>query len=229
VSELDMTGWTDKDSKLPRFRALYEQDDFLTAYAKHTDLRVRDDPKWAIGRGDEWETHGKLQLKFLRELGLKPAHALLDIGCGVGRAARRFVPYLEPEHYVGTDISPAALRHAEQLAVEEGWADRQPRFFANADLALIESFDYLWAHSVFTHLPAEQIKTMLRNARPRTRIAFAFTFKERPQPIRTGLKQFGYPFAFIQSLARDAGFDAVRHSMVFPATQPTIVCTPSPA
>ena len=118
MSKLDMTGWTDKDSKKERFRSLYEEHDFLTAYSKHTDLRVEDDPIWAIGRGDEWDSHGLLQLDFLMRLGLERDHELLDLGCGVGRAARQFVPYLAIGNYTGIDISPNALAHAKELAFE---------------------------------------------------------------------------------------------------------------
>jgi len=107
-----VAGFRDKDSKKERFRSLYEKYDFLTAYSRHTDLRVEDNPIGAIGRVDEWDSHGILQRDFLIDLGMKPEHKLLDIGCGVGRASRAFVPYLHPGNYVGIDISKKALRHA---------------------------------------------------------------------------------------------------------------------
>ncbi|KKK75540.1 hypothetical protein LCGC14_2872670, partial [marine sediment metagenome] len=69
-----VAGFRDKDSKKERFRSLYEKHDFLTAYSRHTDLRVEDNPHGAIGREDEWNSHAILQLNFLLEMGLKPEH-----------------------------------------------------------------------------------------------------------------------------------------------------------
>ena len=46
---------------------IYRRSDYLDAYAKHTDLRVRLDPHEAIG--GEWEEIGhKIEQKIKREL-----------------------------------------------------------------------------------------------------------------------------------------------------------------
>ena len=204
---------------------MYEQYDFLTAYSRHTDLRVADNPIGSIGRVDEWESHGFMQLDFLTDLGMKPEHRLLDIGCGVGRASRRFVPYLHPGNYTGIDISKKALRHAVELALSEGWADRKPQFIINADVNLDDTFDFMWAHSVFTHLPDWQIEKMICNAAKIVRHKFAFTYKCTEQPNRSGLKQFQYPVSFFAAIAKIAGFHTEDHPKRWPAGQRTIVLT----
>ncbi len=220
-----VAGFRDKDSKKERFRSLYENHGFLMAYSMHTDLRVEDDPIGAIGRADEWDSHGLLQLDFLMELGMKPEHTLLDIGCGVGRASRRFVPYLHPGNYTGIDISKKALRHAVELAYSEGWADRKPRFLINSDLDLDQRFDFLWAHSVFTHLPDWQIEKMIINASIIVRNKFAFTYKFANQPQRSGLKQFQYCVSFFEGIAKSVGFETEDYPKNWPAGQRTIVLT----
>ena len=220
-----VAGFRDKDSKKERFRSLYEEHDFLTAYSMHTDLRVGDNPRGAIGREDEWDSHGILQLEFLVELGLKPEHKLLDIGCGVGRAARTFVPYLNEGNYTGVDISEGALLYAVRLAVFEEWSARRPRFIVNSDIDLDDEFDFLWAHSVFTHLPDWQIEKMVRNAAGITRQKFAFTYKFAEKPRRSGLKQFQMPPSFFERIADDCGFGFEDHPKKWPAGQRTIVLT----
>ena len=220
-----VAGFRDKDSKKERFRSLYEEHDFLTAYSKHTDLRVDDNPRGAIGREDEWISHGILQRDFLIDLGLRPEHKLLDIGCGVGRASRALVPYLHPGNYTGIDISKKALRHAVELSQKEGWDDRKPTFLVNSDLDLDQKFDFLWAHSVFTHLPDWQIEKMIGNASMIVRRKFAFTYKFSEQPHRSGLKQFQYSPAYFGEIAHNVGLSTEDHPERWPAGQRTIVLT----
>jgi SAM-dependent methyltransferase len=110
--------------------------------------------------------------------GLRPDHDVLDIGCGVGRTARYLCDYLDAgARYEGFDIM------AEMVA----WcqAEITPRFpnfhfrltplfntaykpDANLPSASTftfpypdESFDFVFAHSVFTHLPPEATRKYL--------------------------------------------------------------------
>lgn len=218
--------WTDKDSKIEKFRSLYEQNEFLPAYSKHTDLRVEADPHQAIG--GEWETHGVLQRDFLIDQGLKPEHRFLDLGCGTGRLARKIVPYLDFGGYTGADISPLALAHAKSLSIEERWAQRTPRFFlidtADGTLNAINGhgpFEFIWAHSVFTHLPPDAIESIVGSLDSVLAGMFLFTYKRGESPERTGLKQWRYPFKFFEDVANDHGFNAVALDTVWPASQRT--------
>jgi len=230
ITDAVVAKFKDKDSAKPRFRKLYEERPFLEAYAEHTNLRVKDNPKGAIGREDEWETHGKLQLEFMIKEGLRPHHTLLDVGCGVGRAARRFVPYLEAANYVGIDISQGALDYAIQLAADEGWEQKGPVFLINSDLAGLEDhgpFNFIWAHSVMTHLPSQQVEVMIKNAA--TLLAengrFAFTYKPGDKPKRTGLKQFAFDSAYLIALGEKAGLKGEAIPQQWPAGQRTIRLT----
>lgn len=222
ITPQSLAAMKDKDSKQPRFRKLYEDMPFINAYAEHTNLRVQDNPKGAIGREDEWESHGDLQLEFLRSEGLKPDSRLLDVGCGVGRAARKFVPFLNDWRYTGIDISDGALAHATGLANSEGWASKHPTFILNEDMNLLGAkFDMIWAHSVFTHLPPQQVEVMIGNA---SRLLerggkFLFTHKKAERTQRNGLKQFQYPPSWFQQTAAKYGLRCEVPGVTFPAGQ----------
>jgi len=223
ITDEIVAGFRDKDSKKPHFRELYEKHDFLTAYSKHTDMRVEDNPTGAIGRVDEWETHGIMQWYFMMDMGMSHEHRFLDVGCGVGRAARIFAPYLDVGNYTGIDISPKALRYAMNLSESEGWIDRRPTFLINSDADLGQEFDFAWAHSVFTHLPDWQIEKMIHNLAKIVHRKFAFTYKFAEVPRRSGLKQFQFNVPFFESIARSAGFRLEDHPKRWPAGQRTIV------
>jgi SAM-dependent methyltransferase len=225
LTDQDIAGFRDKVSLDPSLVELYRENDYLTAYAKHTDLRVQDNPQGAIGRVDEWDSHGDLQRDFLIEQGMTPQSRVLDIGCGVGRAARKLAPYLDDGHYVGVDISPAALEYARSLSRSEGWAERLPTFvlIEGTSVGVEGPFDIVWAHSVFTHLPDWAISQMVASIREvlAPRGTFLFTYKELPNLNRSGLKQYQQPMSFFEEVARSHGLTAEKLDMRFPAKQRT--------
>lgn len=220
--QLDLDSFTDKASKNPEELALYQAtDDYVAAYSSHTDLRIRrDGPHQAIG-GD-WETHGPLQLGFLQGVGMTRQTRLLDLGCGTGRLARHVVWFLDPGNYTGLDISAGALEHARGLAASEGWADRDPTFLqGDGSLAPVKDrdFDLVWAHSVFTHLPEDYIRSILRDLSQMRFGHYWFTYKRRPKPMRTGLKQFGYPPEWFVEAARAVGLRCEESNVKWPQGQ----------
>ena len=195
-----------------RIATLYKNKDYLHAYREHTDIRVEHDPHAAIG--GMWDAIGKLQCEFLKRNGLKRHHKLLDIGCGTLRGGRHLIDYLDAMNYTGTDISERAIQYGMDLVRREGISEKQPRLLVSTTGNLKfgefdgETFDYILAHSVFTHLKPEHIEECFHHI---GRImndasAFFFTFNESPQFIQTGLKDFAYPMHFFQSLANECGF-----------------------
>ena len=207
---IDRSAFSDKVSHDPKILALYEREaEYLRAYAQHTDMRVQDDPQMAIG--GMWEEHGKWQRAFLIGNGLRPTHRLLDIGCGTGRFARQIVPYLEPDHYTGIDISEQALTYAGQLAQDEGWITHRPTFLrSDGTLTCVagQHFDFIWAYSVFTHLPPARIVAIFHSLAQLSFTDFYFTYRLRKEGVaeRTGLKQFRYHQSFFAELATQHGF-----------------------
>ena len=121
--------------------------------------------RWYIGGTQKYDLMGAMQFNLLTALGLRDYHKLLDIGCGSLRAGRLFIPYLNPNCYCG--IEP------EKWLVEEGIKHevgkdliqiKSPRFLYRDDFPIEgfgEKFDFMLAHSIFTHATQEQIRKCL--------------------------------------------------------------------
>jgi cyclopropane fatty-acyl-phospholipid synthase-like methyltransferase len=111
--------------------------------------------------GGEYHTMGEIELDILRGEGLQPTSTLLDFGCGNGRLAVHAVPYLDGGRYIGIDISPTFLRHAEQriAALPDGhrsnvvFVHQTNEDFHESDA----SVDVACAFSVFTHMEHEDM------------------------------------------------------------------------
>ncbi|MGQ9427199.1 class I SAM-dependent DNA methyltransferase [Gilvimarinus sp. F26214L] len=191
---------------------IYDEKEYLEAYAEHTDLRVEADPREAIG--GMWEEIGRLQFDFLLSRKLKPQHRMLDIGCGTLRGGQHFIRYLKPGGYHGTDISAKAIAFARQFVEENGLADKKPQLLLSTgkDLKFQEfgnqTFDFILAQSVFTHLKPEHIRECFQNIGRLMEPASVFYFTYFPADAfgQTGLKDFCYPFPFFESLAKQNGF-----------------------
>jgi SAM-dependent methyltransferase len=182
---------------------LYKENDFITAYGKHTDKRIAETGyQAAIGGGTNWDFHGELQRDFLIAQGLKPHHALLDIGCGTGRLARKAAPRCQ---YWGYDISAGAVDAANALSHEEGWDKFRPTISLNWPNGAL--FNFIWAFSVFIHLPREEcVKLMtLVGAVMAPAARFYFSYVPEDRDWRSGLKQFRHTLKTYQACAAEAG------------------------
>lgn len=118
--------------------------------------------------GGRWDETGRIQMLLLQAEGLLPHHRLLDIGAGSLRLGCKAVPYLQPGHYWGTDLSGALMRQG--YAAELADKDRLPKaqLVEDADFSfpgLPEDFDYALAFAVFTHLPINHLRRALIRVR----------------------------------------------------------------
>jgi hypothetical protein len=122
-----------------------------------------------VGLPSKYDLLGALQFNVLTALGLRQHHYLLDIGCGSLRSGRLFIPYLLPERYFG--IEP------EQWLIEEGIKRevgqdliniKSPQFSNDSDFNLSvfnQEFDFIIAHSIFSHASQNQIIKCLSEAK----------------------------------------------------------------
>lgn len=202
--------------------SFYKSENYLDNYVAHTNWRVAKNPKEAIG--GMWEEIGTLQFDFLRGRGLAPEHKMLDLGCGALRGGRRFIRYLDKSNYTGIDISPACIEAANKLVIDEKLTDKAPRLILNETKSMAfdefsgQTFDYIMAQSVFTHLPQEVISACFENIGKvmHANSAFYFTYWASDAYRQTTLKDFAYPWAFFEELAAKTGFRAAELSNDYP-------------
>jgi len=154
---------------LRRLRHAYRRVAFPDGYFRS--VRLSDDEirtsayeAYLYGGRDAWRGHGAFQLFFLKTMGLRPSHTLLDVGCGPLRGGIHAIAYLEPGHYCGVDFNESFIRAATERVRAEGLADKAPVLRAIHDMALDEvagRFDFVLAFSVLNHCNREQRRRFL--------------------------------------------------------------------
>ncbi len=167
--------------------------------------------------GGMWDEIGRHQFDFLVAHGLEPHDVLLDVACGALRGGRWFIPYLEPDHYLGLDQYQELLdRGLEELGPELVEAKR-PELIADAHFSF-ERFsrapDVALAQSLFTHLTSRDIVDCLtklrRRAKPTTR--FWATFfngdSNANPPVSASRPVFRYPAETMAGFGETAGWRA---------------------
>lgn len=110
------------------------------------------------------EIYGEKQFTFLKEEGLLPEHYILDIGSGPLCLGTRLLPYLEIGHYYGIDIDKRALDLGLKDVKEKNLESRSPHVVLDGNFELEklgQTFNFIMANSVFTHLPDSEIKKCL--------------------------------------------------------------------
>jgi len=151
----------------------------------------------AVGPPEDYDVIGALQFMLLVNLGLRDTHYLLDIGCGSLRAGKLLIPYLNPGRYVG--IEPHMNLVRDGVAIELGHDIAMPRGavlegpkgstfwgIGDFDLSFIGlKFDFVLAHSIFTHAPKRMIERCLAEASKvmHKDSVFAFTYMHGPDFI----------------------------------------------
>ena len=160
---------------------------------------------------------GKEFLDWLIQHGLKPEHRLLDYGCGVLRAGRYLIPYLNKGNYVGIDISWARIQKGHLVLREAGISRDDYEAHLAKDCLLKElkdqKFDMIWANSVLTHMPERDIREFLCALRPHFNKSGAFFFTFSPSerlgltvPKQEKLKNFYYPTSYLKQMFNDCGY-----------------------
>ncbi|MGO9312144.1 MAG: class I SAM-dependent methyltransferase [Syntrophobacteraceae bacterium] len=137
--------------------------------------------------GGLWEEIGALQLDFLKQHGLASAHLLLDVGCGCLRGGIPCIRYLEAGNYFGLDINASLVKAGLMEIERERLTEKQPNLMVNDKFEFSRfgrKFDYVFALSVFTHLPMNHIIRCLTEIRKVLSPGGEFfaTFFEAPSP-----------------------------------------------
>jgi ubiquinone/menaquinone biosynthesis C-methylase UbiE len=136
--------------------------------------------------GGHFDAVGKLERALLLQLGLKPEHQLIDVGCGSGRLASQLAS-MPGLRYLGTDVVPDMLDYARQTCKRDDWQFIPASGFRIP--AADQSADFVCFFSVLTHLRHEDSYRYLRDAKRVLKPggAIVFSFIEFALPLHWGL------------------------------------------
>lgn len=113
-----------------------------------------------------WDQIQQYQLHFLMQMGLKPHHTLLDIGCGPLSGGLSFISYLDKGNYCGIDVRKEAITEGHIQIADTGLVDKNP-FLAVSNTFGVEElgdrkFDYIFASQMLYHLNEDIIEALFK-------------------------------------------------------------------
>lgn len=168
-----------------------------------------------VGPAEKYDLVGAMQFNLLTALGLREEHYLVDIGAGSLRAGRLFIPYLLPGRYHA--VEPESWLIEEGIAHEIGRdlvRIKKPVFLNDDRFALTRfgrTFDFLLAHSIFSHASQDQIHRCLAEARKVMAPAAIFAATYLPGQENYSGSDWVYPgtvaytLEHLQEIARQEG------------------------
>lgn len=182
----------------------------------------------AVGPPGQFDIIGALQFMFMVNIGLRDTHKLLDVGCGSLRAGKLFIPYLNYGNYYGIEPNLDLVRagiieemgHDVMAAGSSYMEGPKGSFFRDIGSFMLVKFDvkfdFILAHSIFTHAPRFMIERCLAEAYKcmHKDSVFAFTYMEGPDFSGNkflsgpGTVMATYTTPTIMTMVREAGLFA---------------------
>jgi SAM-dependent methyltransferase len=170
--------------------------------------------KQHVGPPELYSAIGRHQFELLQLCGLSPNHSVLDIGCGSLRAGGFIIRYLEPGKYFGIEPNRNVLRDGITHNLDKATLEnKRPTFSYDTEFNLSlfgRQFDFLLAHSIFTHAAQHQIKKCFVEARRVMSAESVFLANyNRADTNYAGMtwvypSHVAYTFAGISALAQEA-------------------------
>lgn len=118
-----------------------------------------------VGPVDLWEMKRNFQINFLRNIGLKPHHTLMDFRCGTLRGGLPLIQYLDTGNYTGIEVRHEVLNEAVNELSESGLMYKNPRLVCISDLEELDlgiRYDVIWSFSVLIHLEDSILRQVLK-------------------------------------------------------------------
>lgn len=196
--------------------------------------------KTYVGPPHLYDELGRYQFELLRSLGLEPCHSLLDVGCGSLRAGRFLIRYLGPGNYFGMEPNRRMLRTGIRHNLDKTTLnEKRPTFRYDGEFNLSafgKKFDFVLAHSIFTHAAQSQIRKCLLEARRVMSGKSLFLVNYNNGESDYAGEEWVYPahvtytFGCIATLFRHAGLACLPLDVEHPtASSWVLACDPSAA
>jgi SAM-dependent methyltransferase len=116
---------------------------------------------------EDFERVGRLGMDVLLREGLRPSSRVLDVGCGALRLGYWLMRFLDRGCYFGIEPDETILASGLKDVVEPDVLERaDPHFAHNDDFDFTgfgETFDFVYARSIWTHASKPQIRAMIRS------------------------------------------------------------------
>jgi SAM-dependent methyltransferase len=120
-----------------------------------------------------WDQLQRYQLQAVTQLGLRPDHYLLDIGCGPLQGGLAFIRYLEPGRYVGVDQNHHAIEIGAEEISRHGLTGKNPRLWVSGsfgdDRLGASTFDFIWMSQVLYYFDEPGMHQVFEMVRRRLR------------------------------------------------------------
>jgi SAM-dependent methyltransferase len=122
--------------------------------------------RFICGGAEKWERRGAFQLFFLQKMGLKPQHAVLDVGCGPLRGGVHLIRYLDRRLYYGIDYNADFIRAAQKIVKKDALLEQKSpvvRQLNDFDFAssIFVRFEFILLFSVLNHCNNQQIRRFM--------------------------------------------------------------------
>ena len=160
------------------------------------------------------DNDGREWLKFLQCHGLNEKSTVMDYGCGSLRLGKTLIKYLNPQNYVGVDISD----HFYSLGIKnyltnEVYKQKRPEFYIiNSDDYETHlsgrTFDFIYSQWVMMHVHPDQLSRYFDNifSQMNEESVFFFDFTHSIITLRQNALTWGYPSRKIKKLIIERGF-----------------------
>jgi SAM-dependent methyltransferase len=168
------------------------------------------------------------QFKILKSEGLREYHRLLDVGAGCLGIGKMLIEYLKPGEYY-------AIEPNLWLIQESGVDKSKFNHYSFDDFKLTrirKKFDFILAHSIFTHADRAQIKVILKEAKKSLKKGgkFLASFYDQgngDSEHKGWLYPAGvaYTSKLIKEFAEDAGFEVKILVPNHPAGHKWLICS----
>jgi SAM-dependent methyltransferase len=192
---------------MARFESIVPKDDeSLTQYIKRVTyalhrrispaLRQKHHLESLVGPIGYWDRLQAYQFDFLKTMGLKPHHTVLDIGCGPLQGGIKLIEYLDANQYTGIDLRAQTITEAYRQVVQHKLIHKNPTLILSESFGRQEltnrTFDYFWVSQLLYHLSGDEIEDLffqIASQMKPTSVFFGDIIDYKPQSVPTALWQ----------------------------------------